>query len=169
MPSTSALTVDEKSKVKSAIPAATNKIFFATIARIYYAYPQPHQWSYAGLQGALAFVLDSKTSSTHFKLVDLEGTRGVIWEHELYNDLELHQDRPFFHTFASDVSPAVVIPLQIHLTSSNRNAWLHLSTQVKTTQRCSIKRLRILIRSPKAVSCHLISVGISSLTNSQRK
>ena len=168
MPSTSALTAEEKSKVKSAIPAATNKIFFATIARIYYAYPQPHQWSYAGLQGALAFVLDSKTNITHFKLVDLDGTRGVIWEHELYNDLELHQDRPFFHTFASDVS-ASVIPLRTRLTLSNRNAWLHLSTRMKATQRCSIKRLRILIRSPKAVSCRLVSLSISILTSCQRK
>jgi Wiskott-Aldrich syndrome protein len=105
MPSTSALSAEEKAKVKGAIPSATSKIFFATVARIYYAYPQPSKWSYAGLQGALAFVLDNRTNTTYFKLVDLDGTRGVIWEHELYSNLELHQDRPYFHSFASDVSP----------------------------------------------------------------
>lgn len=104
MPSTSALSAEEKAKVKNAIRSSTSKIIFATIARIYYAYPQPHQWSYAGLQGALALVLDLKTNATYFKLVDLEGTRGVIWEHELYHNLEFHQDRPFFHSFAGDVS-----------------------------------------------------------------
>ena len=103
MPLTSALSAEEKVKVKNSIPAATSKILFATIARIYYAYPQPNKWSYAGLQGALAFVLDTKTNATHFKLVDLDGTRGVIWEHELYSNLELYQDRPFFHSFAGDV------------------------------------------------------------------
>src|SRR6267154_562898 len=107
MPLTSALSAEEKAKVKTAIPASTNKVFFATIARIYYAFPQPHRWSYAGLQGALVFSQDLKSNATHFKLVDLDGTRGVIWEHELYNNLELHQDRPFFHSFAGDVSRAI--------------------------------------------------------------
>ncbi|KAJ7590879.1 actin regulatory protein [Mycena floridula] len=104
MPSQSTLSGDEKAKVKSAIPVspASNKIFFATCARIYYAYPQPDEWSYAGLQGALAFVKDQSTNTLSFKLVDLDGTRGVIWEHELYEGFEYHADRAFFHSFAGD-------------------------------------------------------------------
>lgn len=32
-----------------------------------------------------------------------QGSRGVIWEHEFYEDLNYHQDRTFFHTFSGDV------------------------------------------------------------------
>ena len=40
-----------------------------------------------------------------FQLVDLSSdTRGIIWEHELYEGFEYFQDGPF-HTFAEDVSP----------------------------------------------------------------
>ena len=34
----------------------------------------------------------------------MQGSRGVIWEYELYEDLVYHQDRTFFHSFAGDVS-----------------------------------------------------------------
>lgn len=104
MPAQSTLTSDEKSKVKAAIPANANKIHTAALARIYYAYPQPNEWSYAGLQGALAFVTDKSRNALFMKMVDLAGTRGIIWEHELYEGFEYFQDRPFFHSFAGDVS-----------------------------------------------------------------
>ncbi|KAF9269859.1 PH domain-like protein, partial [Marasmius fiardii PR-910] len=104
MPSQSTLSPDDKAKVKSAIPVspATYKIFSASLARIYYAHPKPDEWSYAGLQGALAFVRDNKSGWCAFKLVDLSGTRGIIWEHELYKDLEYNADRAYFHSFAGD-------------------------------------------------------------------
>ncbi|KAF8210096.1 hypothetical protein K438DRAFT_1461657, partial [Mycena galopus ATCC 62051] len=102
MPSQSTLNADEKTKVKAAIPPSNNKILFATLARIYYAYPQPDEWSYAGLQGALAFVHDTANNTHAFRLVDLNGTRGVIWEHEMYTGLDYNPDRAFFHSFASD-------------------------------------------------------------------
>jgi Wiskott-Aldrich syndrome protein len=109
MPSQSTLTADEKAKVKSAIPASSNKIFYATLGRIYYAYPQPDQWSYTGLQGALSFVRDITKNVMSFKMVDLDGTRGVIWEYELYDGFEYHPDRAFFHSFAGDVSPYFIL------------------------------------------------------------
>jgi Wiskott-Aldrich syndrome protein len=104
MPSQSTLTADDKAKVKSAFPPSSSKVFYAAIARIYYAYPQPEKWSYAGLQGALSLVKDTTKNILSFKMVDLDGTRGVIWEHELYEGLEYHPDRAFFHSFAGDVS-----------------------------------------------------------------
>lgn len=104
MPAQSTLTSDEKSKVKAAIPTNANKIHTAALARIYYAYPQPNEWSYAGLQGALAFVADKSRNVLCMKMVDLAGTRGIIWEHELYEGFEYFQDRPFFHSFSGDVS-----------------------------------------------------------------
>jgi neural Wiskott-Aldrich syndrome protein len=104
MPSQTTLSIDEKTKIKSAIPVYSYKIHTAALARIYFAYPQPTQWLYGGLQGALAFVLEKDTGIFSLKMVDLAGTRGVIWEHELYEGFEYHQDRPFFHSFAGDVS-----------------------------------------------------------------
>lgn len=105
MPSQSTLNTDEKNKVKAAIPPSSNKILYAALARIYYAHPQPDEWAYAGLQGALAFVKDSSKNAFAFRLVDLTGTRGVIWEYELYDGLEYYPDRAFFHSFAADVRP----------------------------------------------------------------
>ncbi|TRM59012.1 hypothetical protein BD626DRAFT_409712 [Schizophyllum amplum] len=103
MPSQSTLNADEKGKVKAAISTPTNKIFFAALARIYYAHPVPSEWAYAGLQGALAIVRDSsKANALFFRLVDLTGTRGVIWEHELYQGFEYNADRAYFHSFAGD-------------------------------------------------------------------
>lgn len=103
MPAQSTLTSEEKTKVKNAVNSPANKIFTAALARIYYAYPKPDEWSYSGLQGALAFVKDTQ-GVLSLKLVDLVGTRSIIWEHELYEEFEYYQDRPFFHSFPGDVS-----------------------------------------------------------------
>lgn len=101
---TKSLTPDEKAKVSSAIPNSSNKIFIAVPARIYFAHPQRDKWSYGGLQGALAFTHDKSRDAFVLRLVDFEGTRGVIWQHELYAQFEYHKDRPFFHSFPGDVS-----------------------------------------------------------------
>jgi neural Wiskott-Aldrich syndrome protein len=103
MPAQSLLSKEEKNKITSSIPKPSNKIFTATLARVYYAYPNPNDWSYAGLQGGMAFIKDAN-GTLLFKLVDIDGTRGVIWEHELYDGIEYFQDRPYFHSFAGDVS-----------------------------------------------------------------
>jgi hypothetical protein len=103
MPTQSTLTPDDKSKVKSIVPKSANKIHAASLARIYFAYPRPNQWTYSGLQGALVFAKDYAKDALYFKMVDLEGTRGVIWEHELYEDFQYYQDRAWFHSFPGDV------------------------------------------------------------------
>jgi neural Wiskott-Aldrich syndrome protein len=104
MPSQSTLSSDDKNRVKSAVSASSFKIHTAALARIYFAYPDPSRWSYGGLQGALAFVYDKQKSIFSVKMVDLAGTRGVIWEHELYEGFEYFSDRPYFQSFAGDVS-----------------------------------------------------------------
>ena len=103
MPLQSSMNKDEKDRVKNTL-TPTSKILTATVARIYYAYPDPQNWSYSGEQGGLAFVKDKSSGSYFFKLVDLQGTRGIVWEHELYDNFTLNEDRPFFHSFAGDVS-----------------------------------------------------------------
>ena len=102
MPFQSTMTADEKAKVKSVL-SANNKILMATVARIYYAHPDPNAWSFSGKQGGLAFVKDKSNGLYYFRLVDLQGTTGVLWEHELYEGFALNEDRPFFHSFAGDV------------------------------------------------------------------
>ena len=102
-----ALTPEEKNKVKNAIPENSNKTFCAAPARIYYAHPDPHKWSYAGLEGALVLTQEHSQNTLLLKLVDVDGTRGVIWEHELYSDFELYHDNSFFHSFPGDVSSPI--------------------------------------------------------------
>ncbi|KAH9965310.1 hypothetical protein BC827DRAFT_1355591 [Russula dissimulans] len=101
MPSSSTLGADEKNLVKSVIPSQT-KILAASLARLYFAYPDPNSWSYGGLQGALVLVADRARGAHFLCLVDLAGTRGIIWEHEIYKGFEYNQDRLFFHSFAGD-------------------------------------------------------------------
>ncbi|TFY56984.1 hypothetical protein EVG20_g8717, partial [Dentipellis fragilis] len=102
MPAQSTFSPDDKAKIKSSLPKASNKILTAALVRVYYAYPSPSAWSYAGLQGALAFVADKSKNAYFLRLVDLTGTRGVVWEHELWEGFEYNQDRPYFHSFAGD-------------------------------------------------------------------
>ena len=105
MPTSSAISSDDKTKIKNALKGNTsNKIHTAAVARIFYAHPNPREWAYTGLEGGLGFVKDSSRGSLYFRLVDLSGTRGVIWEHELYESFEYNTDRPFFHSFPGDVS-----------------------------------------------------------------
>jgi len=103
MPSQTTLDAKDKDKVKTAIPTSS-KIHYAALAKIYYAYPaDTTNWSCAGLQGALAFVVDTTDDRLHFKMVDLDASRGVIWEYELYSGLVLNKDRNFL-SYEGDVS-----------------------------------------------------------------
>ncbi|KWU43426.1 PH domain-like protein, partial [Rhodotorula sp. JG-1b] len=101
MPSTSSLTSHEKALVKKYAPTAhKDKIHAAAIGRVYYAYPDPAKWSYSGIAGAVTFGWGA--NGGWIKVVDLAGTRGVIWQHAALADMPYYQDRTFFHTFPSD-------------------------------------------------------------------
>ncbi|BGP27210.1 actin regulatory protein [Rhodotorula toruloides] len=101
MPSHSSLTSFEKSLVKKHAPSSSgDKIHSAAIARIYYAFPDPTKWSYSGISGAVVFGWGQ--AGGWFKVVDLAGTRGVVWQHAVVEDMPYYQDRTFFHTFPSD-------------------------------------------------------------------
>ena len=101
MPAQSSLNTEEKNKVKTTLKGY--KVLHAALARVYYAHPEPDKWSYTGLQGAIAFVKDESKATVGFKMIDLEGTRGIIWQHEFYEDLDYNPDRAFFHSFEGDV------------------------------------------------------------------
>ncbi|KAH3675760.1 hypothetical protein WICPIJ_009285 [Wickerhamomyces pijperi] len=89
----------DKEKIKRIVPKGSNKIIEATVARLYIAYPEPHQWNYTGLSGAILLVDDLVGNTFWLKLVDISGNRGVLWDQELYIDFSYNQDRSFFHSF----------------------------------------------------------------------
>jgi len=117
MPSPVTLDVNEKSTVKKAIPTSSNKIYYAAQARIYYAHASTRKWSYSGLQGALAFVLNTTSNTLHFQMVDLDGTRGIIWDYGLYDGLVLDQEKTvtFFLSFESDIGDVCCLLVSIAL------------------------------------------------------
>lgn len=126
MPSSSTLSANEKNIVRSVIPSPT-KILAASLARIYFAYPDPHSWSYGGLQGALVLIADRDRGAHFFCLVDLTGSRGVLWEHEIYKGFEYNQDRVFFHSFAGDVRTTVACSISTNIYGTGLHDWYRVS------------------------------------------
>lgn len=97
MPST--ITSDDKAKIKRAIPKANNKIVTASVARLYIAFPNPHQWTFTGLSGALVLARDTVGDTYFLKIVDVVGAGQVLWDQELWKGFQYNQDRTFFHSF----------------------------------------------------------------------
>ncbi|KAF9153197.1 hypothetical protein BG015_003901 [Linnemannia schmuckeri] len=101
MPSITLNNPEDKATVKRFLSSPHTRIITATVARLYIAYPDPSQWTYAGILGAVALI---QTSNTFFlRIVDLLHGQGIVWEQELYEGFIYHQDMPFFHTFQADV------------------------------------------------------------------
>ncbi|KAI8370779.1 hypothetical protein EDC96DRAFT_92811 [Choanephora cucurbitarum] len=100
MPSVALSTAEDKNKVRRALPTA--KIYAATVARLYVAYPNPNKWAYANIWGAIAFLKDKKKHSYYIRIIDLINHKGVIWEQELYDGFEITRHTPFFFSFAAD-------------------------------------------------------------------
>ncbi|KAL1929785.1 hypothetical protein VTP01DRAFT_1923 [Rhizomucor pusillus] len=100
MPSRALATAEDKNKVRRALP--NTKIFAATVARLYVAYPNPQKWAYTNIWGALVFMKDKKDRSLYFRIIDLIHHPTVLWEQELYDGFELKMETPFFFTFPGD-------------------------------------------------------------------
>ena len=96
---TMVLSNSNKEKIKRAVPKVNNKLIESTACKLYIAYPDPTQWNDTGLMGAIVLADDLVGRTFFLKLVDIVGSRGVIWDQELYVDFAYHQDRTFFHTF----------------------------------------------------------------------
>ncbi|KAI7900599.1 uncharacterized protein BX663DRAFT_438889, partial [Cokeromyces recurvatus] len=78
------------------------KIYAATVARLYVAYPNPNKWAYSNIWGAVTFLKDKKKHSYYIRIIDLINHKGVIWEQELYDGFEITKHTPFFFSFATD-------------------------------------------------------------------
>ncbi|KAL2830247.1 hypothetical protein BDW59DRAFT_141299 [Aspergillus cavernicola] len=103
----SILTDADKETVKRNVPKPANKIHAVAVARLYVAYPDPHRWTYTGLQGALVLANDLVGRTFWLKLVDISPAgKGVLWDQEIYENFQYNQDRTFFHTFELDDCPA---------------------------------------------------------------
>ncbi|EAU32581.1 conserved hypothetical protein [Aspergillus terreus NIH2624] len=90
----------DKETVKRNVPKPANKIHAVAVARLYVAYPDPHKWTYTGIQGAAVLANDLVGRTFWLKIVDISPSgRGVIWDQEIYDNFPYNQDRTFFHTF----------------------------------------------------------------------
>ena len=115
----SMLSANDRHITKTVIISST-KILAASLARVYLAYPEPFSWSYSGLQRAFLLVADSGRGAHLFCLVDLVGSRGKLWEHEIYRGFKYNQDR-VFNSFAGDVR----VTLPCSTTTNIRGTGMH--------------------------------------------
>ncbi|EEB06683.2 WASp [Schizosaccharomyces japonicus yFS275] len=99
MAPSSLLNQNDKVTIRKYIPKSTNKIIAASVARLYIAYPKSDSWTYTGLSGAIVLVYDSVGKCCWLKLVDLVSDGGVLWDQEVYEGFDFHQDRTFFYSF----------------------------------------------------------------------
>lgn len=70
--------------------------------KIFYAKPDPTQWTDVALIGALSLISDLPSNSLFFKLIDLENEI-ILWQFQLKPNLEYVQDLPYFHSFPGEV------------------------------------------------------------------
>lgn len=61
----------DKETVRRTVPKPANKILAVAVARLYVAYPDPHRWTYTGLQGAAVLANDLVGHTFWLKLVDV--------------------------------------------------------------------------------------------------
>ncbi|KAG5520109.1 hypothetical protein PMAC_001185 [Pneumocystis sp. 'macacae'] len=156
MPNVSTLTSEDKQTIKKYVPKPTNKIITAAVARLYVAHPNPNQWRFTGISGAVVFVYDVVGNTLFLKIVDIsDSNRGIIWDQELYEDFQYHQDRTFFHSFElekciaglsfADVSEASVFYRRVNerLYASHKNASALGGSGTMCSSKASIKKRTI--------------------------
>jgi neural Wiskott-Aldrich syndrome protein len=61
----------DREVIRRSVPKSTTNILAATVARLYVAYPDLHQWTYTGLQGAVILADDTVGHTLWIKLVDV--------------------------------------------------------------------------------------------------
>jgi neural Wiskott-Aldrich syndrome protein len=96
-------TPEQITKIKLAIPHPNHKILAAAPSKLYIAYPNPHQWTYTGLSGAIILTKDITQQTYFFKLVDVLGAGGqILWDFELWKGFVYVLDTPWFQSFEMD-------------------------------------------------------------------
>lgn len=69
MPSITLNNPEDKAIVKRFLSSPNTRIITATVARLYIAYPDPFQWTYSGILGAVALIQTSQ--AFYLRIVDL--------------------------------------------------------------------------------------------------
>ncbi|CAL1709675.1 unnamed protein product [Somion occarium] len=111
-----ALSEEIKRQILAYLPTDA-RILATASARVYHAPFGGRQtsWSPSGLSGILVFGRDRLTlhpdkrlgigpgstleQNFWFRLVDLQSGKGLVWMHQIAEDLEYRLDKPFFHEF----------------------------------------------------------------------
>ncbi|KAK7683829.1 hypothetical protein QCA50_013205 [Cerrena zonata] len=110
------LSNDIKHRIQTYLP--TDARILATASACVYHAPfggRPTSWSQSGLSGILVFGRDRLTlrpdrrlgvgpgstleQNFWFRLIDLNSGKGLIWMHQIADDLDYRLDKPFFHEF----------------------------------------------------------------------
>lgn len=115
-----ALSEEIKRQILAYLPTDA-RILATASARVYHAPFGGRQtsWSPSGLSGILVFGRDRLTlhpdkrlgigpgstleQNFWFRLVDLQSGKGLVWMHQIAEDLEYRLDKPFFHEFRGKV------------------------------------------------------------------
>ncbi|XP_050308358.1 actin nucleation-promoting factor WASL-like [Anthonomus grandis grandis] len=72
-----------------------------TVVQLFTTVPPHHaQWLKRGT-GVLCFVRDNSKKNYFFRLFSLKRNQ-MMWEHEMYNNMEYVESAPFFHTFEGE-------------------------------------------------------------------
>ncbi|XP_066255039.1 actin nucleation-promoting factor WASL-like [Euwallacea similis] len=72
-----------------------------TVAQLFVTAPPNHsQWMKRGT-GVLCFVKDNIRKNYFFRMFNLKHNQ-MVWEHEMYNNMEYIEAAPFFHTFEGE-------------------------------------------------------------------
>ncbi|KAH9929025.1 uncharacterized protein BXZ73DRAFT_102178 [Epithele typhae] len=87
-PSICSLVGDERQTILSYLPVEA-KLIAVGPARVYHAPSVPPK--------SLGEPFEPKY---WFRLVDVDGGKGIVWFHEIPSDLDYQTDKPFFHTFS---------------------------------------------------------------------
>ena len=102
MPAQSTISASDKERIKTTFPSTIAKIHTATLARVYYAYPSPNDWSYSGLQGAIVLVSDKIKGGFWLRLVDLS-VRINLTASTDGHELKFVSGHPWRHMGARDI------------------------------------------------------------------
>ncbi|KAJ3296744.1 hypothetical protein HK104_001254 [Borealophlyctis nickersoniae] len=85
---------EDNQKIQNSV---RGEVLASTVARLYFAHPNPRDWTYADKVGAIVLVRD-RSGGFQLQLVDLSAGQ-VVWDLDLGRDVKYQQDKPFFHSF----------------------------------------------------------------------
>lgn len=146
----SILSDEDKLTVKRTVPKSANKIHAVAVAKLYIAYPDRHNWTYTGLQGAAVLANDLVGNTFWIKLVDIS----VSMRQQLARPMLTGCSLP---TVASSGTRRYTIPsytikiASSSIVSSSKNVWRDSLLRTRRRRRHSRRRWmtarRTLIRT----------------------